>query len=73
MQFGENPIMHAARDERRDLVEILFPHSKPIAYVPSWSVDGLISTIKHLPSMAKVYISAGLYFQCVVVTCIYGA
>jgi len=51
--FGENPIMHAARDERRDLVEILFPHSKPIAYVPSWSVDGLISTIKHLPSMAK--------------------
>jgi hypothetical protein len=73
MQFGENPIMHVARDERRDLVEILFPHSKPIAYVPSWSVDGLISTMKHRHSMLKVYISADLYFHRVAVTCISGA
>lgn len=65
--------MHAACDERRDLVEILFPHTKPIAHVPSWSVDGIISTMKHLPSMVKVYISAGLFFQRIAVTCISGA
>jgi hypothetical protein len=49
------------------------PHTKPIAYVPSWSVDGIISTMKHLPSMVKVYISAGLFFQRIAVTCISGA
>jgi hypothetical protein len=56
MQFGKNPIMHAAEDGRRDLVEILFPNTKPIASVSNWSVDGIISTMKHLPSIAKVYI-----------------
>ncbi|CAL4898066.1 unnamed protein product [Urochloa decumbens] len=49
----KNPIMHAACNGRRDLVEILFPHTKPIAYVPNWSVDGIITTTKSIPFMAK--------------------
>ncbi|CAN6352269.1 unnamed protein product [Urochloa humidicola] len=51
--FERNPIMYAAKGGRRDLVEILFPHTKPITSVPNWSVDGIISTIKHVPFMAK--------------------
>ncbi|CAN6361702.1 unnamed protein product [Urochloa humidicola] len=50
--FGKNPIMHAAENRRRDLVEILFPHTKAITFVPNWSVDGIISFMKHVPSMA---------------------
>lgn len=56
MQFGENPTMCAASDGRRDLVEILFPHTKPIASVPNWSVDGIITSVKSMPFKAAVYI-----------------
>ncbi|CAN6338846.1 unnamed protein product [Urochloa humidicola] len=49
--IGENPIMQAARDRRRDLVEILFPQTKPIASLPSWSVDGIIATMKYMPKL----------------------
>ncbi|CAN6329739.1 unnamed protein product [Urochloa humidicola] len=49
----KNPIMHAASNGRRDLVEILFPHTKPIACVSNWSVDGIITTTKSIPFMAK--------------------
>ena len=55
MQFGKNPIMYAARVERRDLVEILFPHTKPIASLPNWNVDGIISTVKDVAFETKVY------------------
>ncbi|CAL4898071.1 unnamed protein product [Urochloa decumbens] len=51
--FERNPIMYAAKKGRRDLVEILFPHTKPIASVPNWSIDGIISTMEHVPFMAK--------------------
>ncbi|RCV19373.1 hypothetical protein SETIT_3G378600v2 [Setaria italica] len=51
--FGEIPIMHAAHEGRRDLVKVIFPHTKPISSLPNWNVDGIITTIKHMPSNAK--------------------
>ncbi|CAN6343677.1 unnamed protein product [Urochloa humidicola] len=48
-KFGKTPIIYAAQYERRDLVEILFPRTKPIASLPSWSVYGIITTIKYMP------------------------
>ena len=56
MQFGETPIMCAACSGRRDLVEILFPHTKPVASVPDWSVEGIINTTKSMPFQTTVYI-----------------
>jgi hypothetical protein len=67
MQFGEIPIMHAAREGQRDLVEVIFPHTKPIASLPNWSVDGIITTVKYMPS--KVYVlNWSLYF---IIACFY--
>jgi hypothetical protein len=54
-QLGEIPIIHAAREGNRDLVKLIFPHTKPIASLPNWSVDGIITTVKYMPSSAKVY------------------
>ncbi|CAN6343664.1 unnamed protein product [Urochloa humidicola] len=42
------PIMLAAAHEHREVVEILFPQTKPIPIVPDWSVDGIIRTSKYL-------------------------
>ncbi|CAN6343666.1 unnamed protein product [Urochloa humidicola] len=44
---GIFPIMLAAVHEHRELVEILFPQTKPIPTVPDWSVDGIIRTMKY--------------------------
>ncbi|KAL6847064.1 hypothetical protein ACP4OV_022917 [Aristida adscensionis] len=43
---GRTPIMFAAARGRRELVEILFPWTKPIPSIPGWSVDGIIRTMK---------------------------
>ncbi|CAN6334851.1 unnamed protein product [Urochloa humidicola] len=51
--FGENPLMQAARNGRRDLVEIIFPRTKPIASLPNWSVDGIIAIMKYMPFKFK--------------------
>ncbi|KAF8733375.1 hypothetical protein HU200_014982 [Digitaria exilis] len=48
MQYGKIPIMDAAVNGQRELVEILFPVTRPIPSVPDWSVDGIIRGIKHL-------------------------
>ncbi|OQU79515.1 hypothetical protein SORBI_3008G155150 [Sorghum bicolor] len=45
---GKFPIMLAAGREHRDLVEILFPQTKPISLFPDWSVDGIIRAMKYL-------------------------
>ncbi|KAJ1266225.1 hypothetical protein BS78_08G135000 [Paspalum vaginatum] len=45
---GKIPIMHAAASEKRELVEILLPWTKPIPSLPDWSVDGIVRTMKHL-------------------------
>ncbi|CAN6348362.1 unnamed protein product [Urochloa humidicola] len=42
------PIVVAAVHDRRDLVEVLFPWTKPIACVPDWSVDGLMINVKYM-------------------------
>jgi hypothetical protein len=47
MQYGKIPIMIAAADERRELVEILLARTKQIPSIPDWSVDGIIRTIKY--------------------------
>jgi hypothetical protein len=52
MQLGKNAIVYAAEGGLRDIVEILFPCTKPIASLPDWSVDGIINAKKHI----KVYI-----------------
>nr|XP_051177848.1 uncharacterized protein LOC127292478 isoform X3 [Lolium perenne] len=39
------PIVQAAANRRRDLVEVLFPRTKPIPSLPDWSVDGIIRTV----------------------------
>jgi hypothetical protein len=54
MQHGTIPIMIAAALEHRELVEILFTRTKPIASLPNWSIDGIINTMKHLPLKAQV-------------------
>ncbi|VAI00991.1 unnamed protein product [Triticum turgidum subsp. durum] len=53
---GTTPIEIAADSGRRELVEILFPFTKPIQCVPSWSVDGIITHVKskHLKDKDKV-------------------
>ncbi|XBH82513.1 hypothetical protein VPH35_071149 [Triticum aestivum] len=55
-QCGTTPIEIAADSGRRELVEILFPFTKPIQCVPSWSVDGIITHVKskHLKDKDKV-------------------
>jgi hypothetical protein len=54
MQDGKLPIMCAAVDGHRELVEILLPKTRPIPYVPDWSVDGIIKTMKYLHFGAQV-------------------
>lgn len=46
--------MIAAALDHHELVEILFPRTKPIASLPKWSVDGIIDTMKYLPLKAQV-------------------
>ncbi|CAN6352275.1 unnamed protein product [Urochloa humidicola] len=48
-ECGKFPIMLAAAHEQRELVNILFPRTKPIPSIPEWSVDGIIRTMKYLP------------------------
>ena len=47
MQDGKLPIMWAAGHGHRELVEILFPRTKPIASMIDWSVDGIIRAMKY--------------------------
>ncbi|PVH63183.1 hypothetical protein PAHAL_3G487300 [Panicum hallii] len=44
---GKFPIMLAAAHEHHELVEILFPRTKPIPSLIDWSVDGIIRYIKY--------------------------
>lgn len=52
---GTTPIEIAADSGRRELVEILFPYTKPIQCVSNWSVDGIITHVKskHLKDKGK--------------------
>ncbi|KAF0890046.1 hypothetical protein E2562_036422 [Oryza meyeriana var. granulata] len=45
-EHGRIPIMVAAALGQRELVEILFPRTKPIPCLPYWSVDGIIRTMR---------------------------
>ncbi|OEL22399.1 hypothetical protein BAE44_0016582 [Dichanthelium oligosanthes] len=45
--------MCAAVHGHRDLVEILFPKTRPIPSVPDWSVDGIIRSMKYLRFKAQ--------------------
>ncbi|KAF7044436.1 hypothetical protein CFC21_053662 [Triticum aestivum] len=55
-QCGTTPIEIVADSGRRELVEILFPYTKPIQCVPIWSIDGIITHVKakHLKDKDKV-------------------
>ncbi|KAF7052008.1 hypothetical protein CFC21_060173 [Triticum aestivum] len=52
---GTTPIEIAADSGKRELVEILFPYTKPIQRVSNWSVDGIITHAKskHLKDKGK--------------------
>jgi hypothetical protein len=54
MQDGRIPIMCAGAHGKRELVEILFPWTKPIPSMPEWSVDGIIRGMKYLRFEAQV-------------------
>ncbi|TVU06259.1 hypothetical protein EJB05_49461 [Eragrostis curvula] len=56
---GKIPIMCAAVHGHRELVEILFPKTKPIPSVPDWSVDGIIRSMKYLRFEAQDAALAG--------------
>uniref|UniRef100_K3ZE46 Uncharacterized protein n=1 Tax=Setaria italica TaxID=4555 RepID=K3ZE46_SETIT len=45
---GKIPIMWAGGHGNRELVEILFPWTKPIPSIPDWSVDGILRAMKYL-------------------------
>ena len=45
IHHGAIPIVEAAANRRRELVEVLFPRTKPIPSLPDWSVDGIIRTV----------------------------
>jgi len=51
---GKIPIMSAAVQGHRELVEILLPKTRPIPYVPDWSVDGIIRSMKYLRFVVQV-------------------
>ncbi|CAL4905359.1 unnamed protein product [Urochloa decumbens] len=55
--YGKIPIMCAADCEQRELVEILFPQTRPVPSLPDWSVDGIIETMKYMPFRAMDEIS----------------
>ncbi|KAM3261149.1 hypothetical protein ACQJBY_052045 [Aegilops geniculata] len=46
-ECGRTPIEVAASKGSRDMVEMLFPLTSPISTVPDWSIDGIISHVKH--------------------------
>ena len=41
----------AAAHGQHELVEVLFPRTKPIPSLPDWSVDGIIRWVKSMPSV----------------------
>ncbi|NP_001132274.1 uncharacterized protein LOC100193710 [Zea mays] len=45
---GKIPIMYPAFNGHRELVEILFPKTRPVSSLPDWSVDGIIRSMKDL-------------------------
>ncbi|GJM85042.1 hypothetical protein PR202_ga00770 [Eleusine coracana subsp. coracana] len=51
--FGHLPIEIAAYNNRRRDVEILLPVSSRIPFVRDWSVDGVISYVKSMPSVEE--------------------
>ena len=50
-QFGNLPIEIAANKDRRKDVAILFPVTSRVPYVHDWSIDGIISYVKSMPSL----------------------
>ncbi|EES16309.1 ankyrin repeat, PH and SEC7 domain containing protein secG [Sorghum bicolor] len=44
---GRIPIMYPAVNGNRELVEILFPKTRPVPSLPDWSVDGIIRSIEY--------------------------
>ncbi|XP_037438569.1 ankyrin-1-like [Triticum dicoccoides] len=46
-ECGSTPIEVAASKGSRDMVEMLFPLTSPISTLTDWSIDGIISHVKH--------------------------
>lgn len=54
MQDGKIPIMFAAFHKQHELVEILFPLTRPTPSLPDWSIDGVIRGMEHIPFEPRI-------------------
>jgi hypothetical protein len=57
--------MYPAVNGNRELVEILFPKTRPVPSLPDWSVDGIIRSIAYPFFKPQVTIS--------IVSCVHGS
>ncbi|TVU06247.1 hypothetical protein EJB05_49449 [Eragrostis curvula] len=60
---GKIPIMWAAGHGNRELVELLYPLTKPIPSIPDWSVDGIIRAMKYLHLEAQDAVLVGKWID----------
>ncbi|KAF8692214.1 hypothetical protein HU200_039817 [Digitaria exilis] len=51
---GKIPIMFAAFHKQHELVEILFPLTRPTPSLPDWSIDGVIRGMEHIPFEPRI-------------------
>ncbi|TVU00349.1 hypothetical protein EJB05_54244 [Eragrostis curvula] len=51
---GRIPIIYAAAYKQREIVETLFPTTKPVSSLQGWSVDGIINAMGKIPLEDKV-------------------
>ncbi|TVU49273.1 hypothetical protein EJB05_00577 [Eragrostis curvula] len=51
---GRIPIIYAAAYKQREIVETLFPTTKPVSSLQGWSVDGIITAMRKIPLEDKV-------------------
>lgn len=64
IQHGKTLIKLAAARGQREIIEILFPRTKPIPSLPDWSVNGIIRTMKspHMkPQVCKLFLTSFQY------------
>ncbi|XP_037431579.1 ankyrin-3-like [Triticum dicoccoides] len=62
-ECGRTPIEVAASKGSRDMVEMLFPLTSPISTLPDWSIDGIISHVKHFGLKPRVCVSFCAHLQ----------
>uniref|UniRef100_A0A453M378 Uncharacterized protein n=1 Tax=Aegilops tauschii subsp. strangulata TaxID=200361 RepID=A0A453M378_AEGTS len=62
-ECGNTPIEVAASKGSRDMVEMLFPLTSPSSTLSDWSIDGIISHVKHFGLKPRVCVSFCAHLQ----------